>query len=271
MRQSIYNLGRLSPKDLEIYSSLRVPDGPFFIRLDGWNFHSLAQRLGLRRPFDSSLASSLAETAKELLKEFNAALAYLFSDEINLLFLKFTLFNRRIEKINSILAGLASSSLYSLLKRRHDDTSPLSFDSRIIPVEGVDQIIGYLAWRQNEAYRNCYNAYAQHVLRASGGLSPKEAAERLRNLKVAQLRNLIEAYGINPERIPKWHFRGVVVYWESFERRGYDPVKRVVALAKRRRVKIDWSPPSFNSKEGRNILLRWIGFSLRRGNRSAVI
>jgi len=80
------------PKGKGGYSDVRVPAGPFFVRLDGWRFHSLTENLKLKKPFDRLLAECMIEAVKNIFRLFNPALAYLFSDEISILFPKTNLF-----------------------------------------------------------------------------------------------------------------------------------------------------------------------------------
>ena len=72
-------------------------------------------------------------------------------------------FNGRIEKkINSVVASFAASSFtYNLNK---EIAKPIAFDSRIIPINDKD-IPKYFKWRQDEAWRNCINAYGIHILK----------------------------------------------------------------------------------------------------------
>ena len=249
------------PKGKGGYSDVRVPAGPFFVRLDGWRFHSLTEKLKLKKPFDRLLAECMIEAVKNIFRLFNPALAYLFSDEISILFPKTNLFGLRVEKIDSILAGFTSSGLHKALTKRlpDRDVPALSLDCRIIPMNNPEEAVNYLAWRQNEAYRNCYNSYAYQALRKAG-LTPQEAAQRLKNVKLSRLMELIKRYGVNLNLndIPRWHERGILIHWEIHEKTGYDPVRGINVTTERRRLKVEWSPPSFIMEEGRNMLRRFL-------------
>jgi len=247
----------LFPKVGKTNPDLRIPEGWFYVRLDGWNFRSLSMKLELEKPFDRLFAECLVETAKVFFETFNPNLAFLFSDEINLLFSRFTTFNRRLEKIDSVFAGLASSTLYGLLSRRYRNMLEVSFDCRVIPVK-KDEALEYLFLRQMESYRNCYNAYAQHCLVRKEGLKPRRTADELRNVKLEDLKKLIEEHGITLSQIPKWHERGILMHWEHFSKEGFDPIRNRQVIAERRRVKVQWSPPKFNIQGGKKILRRFI-------------
>jgi tRNA(His) 5'-end guanylyltransferase len=54
---------------------------------------------------------------------------------------------------------------------------------------------------------------------------------------------LLLQQGINFNELPPWQIRGTGMYWEAYERAGYNPVLQQEAAAIRRRVKIDEALP----------------------------
>ncbi len=233
-------------KTNELYANIRVPDKPFFVRLDGWNFHGLTKKLRCKRPFDLFLTQTLAATAAEFFPIFNPVLCYLFSDELSFLFLKPTAFTR-VEKIDSVFAGLFSSRLYHHLRKklpRLDEK--IAFDCRVIPVE-QNEINGYLAWRQAECFRNFNNGYAQHVL-LQQGTSPRKVDNELRGLNTKELRALIRKK-IGFKKVPVWQERGVLLHWQKYRKKGYDPIARKKVVVERRKVIVDWKVNVLNSPE----------------------
>ena len=97
-------------KDYEVYSSLKVPkNSKVIVRLDGRAFHKLASDLKLVKPYDRNFYQVMAVVCEDLFREFSPSFVYTFSDEISLL-LNNIPFDGRIEKINSVMAGFASSS-----------------------------------------------------------------------------------------------------------------------------------------------------------------
>jgi len=106
------------PKN-ELFSKLQIPpDTPFFIRLDGRRFQKVAQKLRAEKPFDKDLARCLAAAGKALYENtLNPTLLYIASDEINALYAYRAPFNRRIEKINSVPAGIVSSAFSLRLEK----------------------------------------------------------------------------------------------------------------------------------------------------------
>ncbi|MFQ6009940.1 MAG: tRNA(His) guanylyltransferase Thg1 family protein [Candidatus Aenigmatarchaeota archaeon] len=233
--------GTLSLVDWEIYSGIEIPEKPVFIRLDGWKFHPLCKRLKLKKPYDRRFASALVKTSKEFFKTFSCNLAYIFSDEINLLFLKVPGF-KRIEKIDSVFAGIASSTFSELMKTK------ASFDCRCIPMLKKSDIINYLIWRQAECFRNHNNSWAHQMLMKSG-LSASRAQKRLSGMNTAQIQKLVkERFNLDLFATPAWQRSGILLYKEKYLKEGYDPIKKKKVKVFRFKVKEDWSPPDFRDK-----------------------
>lgn len=237
--------GELSLVDNEIYSGITVPAMPLFVRLDGWRFHGLAARKRFRTPYDRRFATAMVSAALELFEQFHPALAYVFSDEINLLFLRRPDFER-VEKIDSVFAGIASAEFSLRLGRR------AAFDCRAIPV-GKGDIERYLVWRQAEAWRNHNNACAYWALRRKG-MSGRAASERLKGLKTDELRRLARENGLDPAKRPLWEANGILIVWERYKKTGYDPIRKRKVVVERKRPLVNWSPPLFFSREGKRLL-----------------
>ncbi len=217
---------------------------PFFVRLDGWTFHGLAKKIKLKKPFDKFFASCLTKVAREFFIPFNPYLAYIFSDEINLLFLKTTTF-RRVEKIDSVFAGLASSLFFKEINKKKNiqATEAAAFDCRCIPLEKKD-IAPYLIWRQAEAFRNCNNAYAQYLVMKKEKLNARATTKRLQGMKTKELRNLINKY-YGLKKILSWHEKGILVYRKLYKKKGYNPIKKKKVEVERLCIAEDWKPPIF--------------------------
>jgi tRNA(His) 5'-end guanylyltransferase len=216
------------------------------VRLDGWAFHALTKRLELERPFDRRLADALAKAAHALFASFNPTLCYIFSDELNFLFLGPTVL-QRIEKIDSVFAGLLSAHFSTLVR------TPAAFDCRVIPV-GRDNVLPYLVWRQAECWRNHNNAWAQWTIVEKEGLNPRSVNRRLAGLGAPDLAKLCEGYGVDLGRTPVWQRRGVLLYAEAYRKQGYDPIAARGVTVERRRLKTDWAVRRFDSKDGEAFL-----------------
>ncbi len=160
----------------EIFSNITIIP-PVFVRLDGRAFHRLAENLELKKPFDDAFSDAMIGVCKTLVADSGLCpeFAFTFSDEISLYFIQLP-FGGRVEKIDSVAASFAASSLTLAL----GVTTPLSFDARVIPATPAFAM-EYLANRQNEAWRNHLNGYCQQAL-IGEGISAKKAAARLKGL-----------------------------------------------------------------------------------------
>ena len=231
-------------KSREIFSRLCVPvDMPVIVRVDGWRFRKLAEELGLERPYDERLLTSLIDASKGLMeRNLPIALAYLFSDEISFLLAPPLPWNGRVEKIVSIISSFISARTSLLLGHA------ASFDGRIVFLRDEDELVSYLSWRQDEAWRNALNSYALLALEKEG-FSREEAAKKLHGRKSEYLHELIfRKLGINIANVPAWQRRGVLVRKAvKVKNTEYGPVERS-------EIVVDRELPLFSSPEGLDYL-----------------
>ncbi len=252
-----------SYKEHEIFSQLKLPlSTPVIVRCDGRNFHGLSEKLKLQKPFDKNFAEIMVTSAKEIYKEgFNPALIYVFSDEINYIFVSELPFNRRLEKILSIIPSIISSKFTLLLISRTGRSFTVSFDARVIPIV-KEEIPGYLQWRQNEAWRNCVNSYAYYAL-LKKGYTPREAAKKLEGLKYQDRREIIFNFlKVNVNDVPAWQRRGVLIYKKAHIIKAVDRKTGKHVEVERLKVIEDWEPPLFSSEEGVSLIYSLLGLSL---------
>lgn len=127
---------------------------PVIIRIDGKCFHGLARKLKWEKPFDENLIKTLQNITIKLCKKImNVKLAYLQSDEISFLSVDYekieteSWFNNEIQKIVSVIAGLASAKLSLMLG------CEASFDARAFIMPPME-VCNYFIWRQKDWQRN---------------------------------------------------------------------------------------------------------------------
>jgi len=238
----------------EIFSQLQVPsETPFFVRLDGRRFQAVAEKLHVDKPFDQTFAKCLVAAGKALFKDsLNPALIYVASDEINVLFVYTAPFNGRVEKINSVLTGIVSSAFSLCALRSFKKSLTASFDSRIV-VATREKLVGYLIWRQQDAWRNHNNAYAYWMLRKLGHKS-SEAATMLKGWKSEKLHEFLFRQGVNLAKTPAWQRRGILIYRQPYQKR------LVNVVVTRWRTKEKRHLPMFTSQEGKDLIqniLEW--------------
>ncbi|MBN1322638.1 MAG: tRNA 5'-guanylyltransferase [Methanotrichaceae archaeon] len=214
----------------EIYSTLRVRP-PLILRADGRGFHKALD--GSKKPYDEHFARSMASASRSFMEDsgLSPKLAFLFSDEVNLLFLDLP-FNGRLEKLDSIAASYLSSAL-SLNRGRI-----LAMDCRALPLCS-GEIGEYLSQCQDEAWRNHVFSYGFYAL-VEEGRSHGEAMGLLRGMKESQIHEMLFERGLNLAHNPAWQRRGVLIYREEGS------------------LVEEWAPPLFRSMEGVTLLGRLI-------------
>jgi tRNA(His) guanylyltransferase len=224
-------------RGLEVYHSLRLPPGAWVIlRLDGRGFSRFtASRF--EKPFDPRFHDAMVQTAQAVLEELQGLYAYTESDEISVLFPRtWDLFDRELEKAVSVSAGLASA-VFSLACG-----TPALFDSRVILAATDTQVVDYFRWRQADAGRCALNGWTYWTLRKQGqGVA--EATAALEGKSVADKNEMLFQAGINYNDLPLWQRRGTGLYWERYEREGYNPKTNQQVVASRRRIKMDEELP----------------------------
>jgi tRNA(His) guanylyltransferase len=207
-------------------------------RLDGRSFTRLTKDVHqFEAPYDQRFRDLMLDTAEGLITEFNAIYGYTQSDEISLLFpLSCDLFNRKLRKLNSVLAGYASARFAIGLG------SMACLDCRICQLPAAHQVMDYFRWRNEDAHRNALNAHCYWLLRKDGK-SADRASSALLGLSVSAKNELLFQHGINFNDLPNWHKRGAGLYWEDYEKEGLNPISGEKVLARRHRVKRDLELP----------------------------
>ncbi|MCS3923543.1 tRNA(His) guanylyltransferase Thg1 family protein [Methanosalsum natronophilum] len=236
-------------KENEIYADIRsLP--PVIIRIDGRNFKKTLEKLDFEKPYDFRLTKGFADSIESFFKKsgLNPILSYTFSDEVSFLFLNLE-FDGRIEKLDSIVPSYFSSSLSIELGL----SEPISFDSRVIPVE-KDKIVDYFIWRQREAWRNYINSYGHYTL-IKKGMSPKDAFNLLKNKDSSYIHELMFEDGINLAKLPSWQRKGIVVYKHRYLVEGYNPKDNIKSITQRQKIVQKWDIPEFSSPQGHDFLV----------------
>lgn len=208
-------------------------------RLDGRSFTRLTREVHhFAAPFDERFRGYMIATTAHLMNcGFRVLYGYTQSDEISLLFHPDEeTFGRKLRKYNSILAGEASAQFSLLLGHL------AGFDCRISQLPTVDLVVDYFRWRSEDAHRNALNAHCYWLLRKEG-YSVGKATAALEGLSVAAKNELLFQRGINFNDLPNWQKRGAGLYWESYDKVGFNPVTGEQTLTQRRRIKQELELP----------------------------
>lgn len=209
-------------------------------RLDGRGFTRLTRDAHqFEAPFDVRFRDYMLGTMEYLMVKSGFQIIYAFteSDEISLLFHPDeNTFGRKIRKYNSILAGECSAR-FSL------NLGDLAcFDCRISQLPLVTDVIDYFRWRSEDAHRNALNAHCYWILRQEGH-TVDDATQELSGLSNAEKNEFLFQRGINFNDLPAWQKRGIGMYWELYDKEGWNPITQTHVVAQRRRLKIDYDLP----------------------------
>ena len=224
-------------RELEYYHSLRLIPGAWtVIRVDGRSFTRFTGD-HFERPFDERFRDHMITTAITLMDELDAIYSYTESDEISVLLPpQWNFFDRELEKVVSVSAGIASAAFtLSCSKFAH-------FDSRVWLGINEERVIDYFRWRQADAARCSLNGWAYWTLRDKG-CSVKEASEMLESKTPDYKQELLFQHGINFNDLPNWQRRGIGFYKEEYQKEGFNPMTQEKTIATRQRIRVDMELP----------------------------
>jgi tRNA(His) guanylyltransferase len=217
----------------EYFHSLRALPGAWIVlRVDGRSFTRLTRET-FEKPFDVRFQVLMVKAAERLLTELAGLYAYTESDEISVLLPQHTqLFDREIEKLVSVSAGLASAAFTAGFG------APAHFDSRVWTAPSSQDVIDYFRWRQADAARCALNGWCYYQLRKEGE-TPAKATQILVGKNAAQKNELLFARGINFNDVPLWQRRGTGILWTTVERAGLNPKTNEATVVTRRVITHD--------------------------------
>jgi tRNA(His) guanylyltransferase len=212
------------------HSLVLLPGAWTVLRVDGRSFSRFTEER-FDKPFDLRFSQLMAEAARALLTELGGRYAYTESDEISVLLDPSSeIFGRGVEKLVSVSASITTAAF------THAAGEPAQFDSRIWIGNGPADVVDYFSWRQADAHRSALNGWCYWTLRKAGQ-SREEATRALDGANAAAKNELLYQHGVNFNEVPTWQRRGVGLWWEMYERPGYDPVREMAVTATRRRVR----------------------------------
>ncbi len=223
----------------ELNDQFVLPNIFIVARLDGRSFTRLTKEVHqFKAPYDAKFRDYMIETVKHLMNcGFRIIYGYTQSDEISLLFHPDeNSFQRKVRKLNSVLAGEASAKFSLLLK------DIACFDCRISQLPNIELVIDYFRWRNEDAHRNALNSHCYWILRKKGE-GATAAANLLNRKTVTEKNELLFQHDVNFNDLPNWQKRGVGLYWETYEKEGFNPKLDRKEKTERRRIKADIELP----------------------------
>ena len=202
-------------------------------RLDGRSFTRLTKEVHqFEAPFDERFRDLMLATVEHLMGAcgFNILFGYTESDEISLLFdINENGFQRKLRKLNSVLAGEASAKFSLLLG------AVGCFDCRISELPAADLVVDYFRWRNEDAHRNALNAHCYWAMRKQGK-NVADATAALEGVSVADKNELLFKLGINFNDLPSWQKRGCGVFWHTVDVPAVNQKTGEAVVARRRRL-----------------------------------
>lgn len=220
-------------KKFEQFGELAVlPCSYIIVRVDGSNFHEFTERMSYEKPFDRTFSDIMVGVASDIMTKYNAIFAYTQSDEISFLLADPNFFNRRVEKIDSIIAS-ETASRFTM-----DCKEPVAFDGRIITLPDNELIFKYFRWRMEDANRNALNLWAYWTLRKKGK-SAHQAGSMLKNAGVAVKNEVLFQNGINyATDVEAWTKRGIALRWDYYLKESFNPITKEKVKVWRKRMKM---------------------------------
>ena len=212
------------------------PEKFIIARLDGRSFTKITKETcDFKKPFDAGFRDLMVGTVMHLMKDcgFNIVKGFTESDEISLFLAQDSAqFNRKVRKLNSILAGEASAyfSLHLGI--------PACFDCRIIPLPDQERVDDYFSWRQEDANRNALNSWCYWTLR-DNGYNAADAQSLIKGKSIEDKKELLSQYGIDYDTLPAWQRKGVNVTWQEVEKDGWNPQTQTPTVTTRRELRHD--------------------------------
>lgn len=210
---------RMKAYEMADNSKTLMPGLPVLARIDGRSFHTFTK--GMKKPFDWKLQDLMIDTTKYLVENTGAKLGYTQSDEITLAWDNHTyatriIFDARVQKLTSVLAGMASAYFNGNLERVFLSSYQYRyphFDCRVWNMPSIEEAANCFVWREGDARRNAVSMYAQNTFSHSC-LQGKSTTEMIEMLK---------GEGVDWDKEPNRNKHGSYVFRKTVKLSGYSP------------------------------------------------
>jgi tRNA(His) guanylyltransferase len=135
---------------------------PIYARLDGRGFSKFTK--GMDKPFSVNMTRFMETTASYLVEKTKATAGFVQSDEISLVwdtYEQFPFFDAKVQKMTSVLAGMATAKFNSLLIEGLREKLP-HFDCRVLNLPSKTEAANMFLWRAMDAKKNAVASIAQY-------------------------------------------------------------------------------------------------------------
>nr|CAG4641087.1 EOG090X0AR4 [Eulimnadia texana] len=191
------------------------------VRIDGKGFHKFSAEHEFVKPNDERALQLMVRAARTVVDDFKEiVIAYGQSDEFSFVFRKDAeAYNRRASKLQTYVCSLFTSA-YLFHWSSYFPTSrpkyPPAFDGRVVLYPTNKNLRDYLSWRQADCHiNNLYNTIFWALVQ-KGGLTPREAQERLRGTTSGNKNEILfSEFGINYNKEPEMFRKGTVIVREK--------------------------------------------------------
>jgi tRNA(His) guanylyltransferase len=157
---------------------------PMYARIDGRAFSRFTR--DLERPYDALFSRCMINATKALVRDTNARIGYVQSDEISLLWQAEwpagqPLFGGKVHKLTSVLASYATAAFMEALTHSPQTYSLIErlphFDCRVLSLPDGNEATNMFLWRAMDARKNAIQMVAQHYYSAKELLGVDQAGQ----------------------------------------------------------------------------------------------
>ena len=190
-------------------------DSFIVIRCDGRRFSKLKENGNFNLPYDKGFHEKMVKiTDKALSSLFCAGMAYTISDEISFVLPReFNMYNRRIEKLLSVVAGYLSGE--GSLEFYELGLAPVSFDAKIFEFDSIAGVLEYLDERKNSGFRNFVHTIARDMYMAQGHTSTI-TAKKMNGMSTRKQIEILMKEDIDIYKMNHWKREGDLLYFQEY-------------------------------------------------------
>ncbi len=186
---------------------------PIYARIDGRGFSRFTRNMN--RPFDLRMTTAMIETTKYLVDQTHAAIGYVQSDEISLVWAPQESSDRgffagKVQKMTSVLASMAAARFAIAYRDSFGEITEQfpHFDCRVINLPDQTEAANMLLWREMDARKNAVSMTARYYF------SHRELYKK----STADMIEMMATRGVSMEQYPVAFTRGTWIKRQTEQR-----------------------------------------------------